>query len=119
MSDKKLVVLGLGYVGLPLVVEAVNQDLEVVGLDVKTATVEGLNGGRSHVDDIDDHTVREIVKKGFRATSDGSCLDNADVAVICVPTPLDEQKAPDLGSVRSAASIIRDHLRPGMLVVLE
>jgi len=119
MSEKKLVVLGLGYVGLPLVVEAVSRGLEVVGLDVKQSTVDGLNAGRSHVDDINDSSVADLLKRGFRATSDPTCLSEADVAVICVPTPLDEQKAPDLRAVRSAAAMIRDHLHPGMLVVLE
>ncbi|MFM8528117.1 MAG: nucleotide sugar dehydrogenase [Ilumatobacteraceae bacterium] len=119
MSEKKLVVLGVGYVGLPLVVEAVSRGLEVVGLDVKQSTVDGLNAGRSHVDDISDSTVADIRTKGFRATDDPACLHEADVAVICVPTPLDDQKAPDLQAVRSAAAMIRDHLRPGMLVVLE
>ncbi|MFM8648892.1 MAG: NAD(P)-binding domain-containing protein, partial [Actinomycetota bacterium] len=119
MSEKKLVVLGLGYVGLPLVVEAVSRGLEVVGLDVKQSTVDGLNAGRSHVDDISDSTVADIRTKGFRATDDPACLREADVAVICVPTPLDDQKAPDLRAVRSAAAMIRDHLHPGMLVVLE
>jgi len=119
MSEKKLVVLGLGYVGLPLVVEAVSRGLEVVGLDVKQATVDGLNAGRSHVDDINHSSVADLLKRGFRATSDPTCLSEADVAVICVPTPLDEQKAPDLRAVRSAAAMIRDHLHPGMLVVLE
>jgi nucleotide sugar dehydrogenase len=119
MSEKNLVVLGLGYVGLPLVVEAVAQGLSVVGLDVKASTVDGLNAGRSHVDDISDEQVGGILARGFRATSDASCLDAADVAVICVPTPLDDQKAPDLRAVRSAAGMIRDHLHRGMLVVLE
>ena len=119
MSEKNLVVLGLGYVGLPLVVEAVAQGLSVVGLDVKASTVDGLNAGHSHVDDIADEQVSRIIAQGFRATSDASCLDAADVAVICVPTPLDDQKAPDLRAVRSAAGMIRDHLHRGMLVVLE
>jgi len=119
MSDKKLVVLGLGYVGLPLAVEAVAQGLSVVGFDVKDSTVDGLNAGRSHVDDVSDEQVGHMVAAGFRATSDASCLDDADVAVICVPTPLDDQKAPDLRAVRAAAATVRDHLRRGMLVVLE
>jgi len=119
MSDRKLVVIGLGYVGLPLAVEAVEQGLSVVGCDVKASTVDLLNSGRSHVDDIADSVVADMLKRGFRATSDAGCLSDAQVAVICVPTPLDAQKAPDLRAVRSAASMIRDHLHPGMLVVLE
>ena len=118
-SDRTLVVLGLGYVGLPLVAEATRQGLSVVGFDVKSSIVDGLNAGRSHVDDLSDEEVAGLLAAGFRATSDPACLDSADVAVICVPTPLDEQKAPDLRAVRSAATTIRDHLHPGMLVVLE
>jgi UDP-N-acetyl-D-glucosamine dehydrogenase len=118
-SDRTLVVLGLGYVGLPLVAEATRQGLSVVGFDVKPSIVDGLNAGRSHVDDLSDDEVAGLLAAGFRATSDPSCLDSADVAVICVPTPLDEQKAPDLRAVRSAAATIRDHLHKGMLVVLE
>ena len=118
-QDRQLVVLGLGYVGLPLVAEATRQGLSVVGFDVKTSIMDGLNAGVSHVDDLSDAEVAALVAAGFRATSDPSCLDAADVAVICVPTPLDDQKAPDLRAVRAAAATIRDHLRPGMLVVLE
>ena len=118
-SSQRLVVLGLGYVGLPLVREATQRGVAVTGFDVSVAVVEGLNAGRSHVDDISDADVAAMVAAGFRATSDPSCLDTAEVAVICVPTPLDEHKAPDLRAVESAARTIRDHLRAGMLVVLE
>ena len=118
-QDRQLVVLGLGYVGLPLVAEATRQGVSVVGFDVKASIVDGLNAGVSHVDDLSDAEVASLVASGFRATADPSCLDAADVAVICVPTPLDDQKAPDLRAVRAATATIRDHLHPGMLVVLE
>ncbi|MDA2946218.1 MAG: nucleotide sugar dehydrogenase [Actinomycetota bacterium] len=118
-DQPSLVVIGLGYVGLPLVVEAVRAGVPVTGFDVKASTVEGLNAGRSHVDDISDDVVGEMLAAGFRATGDASCLDAADVVVICVPTPLDGDGAPDLGAVRAATATVRDHLRPGTLVVLE
>ena len=118
-SPERLVVLGLGYVGLPLVAEAVRQGVSCVGLDVSERVVAGLNAGRSHVDDISDAEVAELLAGGFVATNDPRCLADADVAVICVPTPLDGNQAPDLRAVRSAAGMIRDHLHPGMLVVLE
>lgn len=118
-SSQQLVVLGLGYVGLPLVREATHRGVPVTGFDVSPAVVGGLNAGRSHVDDISDAEVAAMVQVGFTATSDPACLDTADVAVICVPTPLDERRAPDLRAVEAAARTIRDHLRPGMLVVLE
>ena len=118
-TDRRLVVLGLGYVGLPLAVEASRRGLSVVGFDVNDAVVAALNDGRSHVDDIDDSVVSTARSAGFRATADASCLDETDVAVICVPTPLDDDRAPDLRAVRAATATIRDHLHPGMLVVLE
>ncbi|MFM8531073.1 MAG: nucleotide sugar dehydrogenase, partial [Ilumatobacteraceae bacterium] len=92
-SSQRLVVLGLGYVGLPLVREATQRGVAVTGFDVSAAVVGVLNAGRSHVDDISDADVAAMVATGFRATSDPSCLDTAEVAVICVPTPLDENKA--------------------------
>ena len=118
-SDHRLVVLGLGYVGLPLVIEASRRGLAVTGLDLSSRVVDGLNAGRSHVDDISDADVSAAVAAGFRATTDAACLRDADVAVICVPTPLDAERAPDLSAVRAAAATVRDHLHGGMLVVLE
>jgi UDP-N-acetyl-D-glucosamine dehydrogenase len=93
-ADDTLVVIGLGYVGLPLVMEAVRQGVSVIGLDVSERVVDGLNTGRSHVDDIDDAELGEALANGFTATTDPSVLASADVAVICVPTPLDDHQAP-------------------------
>ena len=118
-SSQRVVVLGLGYVGLPLVREATLRGLSVIGFDVSPTVVDALNSGRSHVDDITDGEVAQLVECGFRATTDPSCLADAEVAVICVPTPLDERRAPDLRAVESASRTIRDHLHRGMLVVLE
>ncbi|MFM8648439.1 MAG: nucleotide sugar dehydrogenase [Actinomycetota bacterium] len=118
-SDHRLVVLGLGYVGLPLVIEASRRGLAVTGLDLSSRVVDGLSAGRSHVDDISDADVSAAVAAGFRATTDAACLRDADVAVICVPTPLDADRAPDLSAVRAAAATVRDHVHAGMLVVLE
>ncbi|MFV2197048.1 nucleotide sugar dehydrogenase [Nocardiopsis sp. LOL_012] len=114
-----LVVLGLGYVGLPLAAEAVSSGLSVTGLDLNRAVVEGLNQGRSHVDDLSDADVAAMVGAGFTATADPACLGRARAIVICVPTPLSEEGGPDLGAVRSAARSIASHLAPGTLVVLE
>jgi len=114
-----LVVVGLGYVGLPLVAEATRAGLSVVGLDIDAQRVAALNGGRSHVDDLSDGDIGELLIRGFRATDDPSVLASADVAVICVPTPLTDVGGPDLGAVDSAASSVAAHLHPGQLVVLE
>ena len=114
-----LVVVGLGYVGLPLVEAATLSGLDVVGLDVSSRIVDGLNAGISHVDDISDQQVRELLERGFRATSDPSVISSASVVVICVPTPLGSEGGPDLTYVLSAANSIGKYLVSGQLVVLE
>jgi nucleotide sugar dehydrogenase len=114
-----LVVIGLGYVGMPLAQEATRAGLTVGGYDITTAVVDGLNAGSSHIDDLSDADVAEMLKAGFRASTDASILDEADVAVICVPTPLAEDGGPDLGAVKAAVRDVAAHLHPGMLVILE
>ena len=117
-----VVIIGLGYVGLPLAQEAVRVGLRVTGLDVRQSTVDGLNAGRSHVDDLSDADIAAMVAGGFRATTDLSELtgDNApDVTVICVPTPLSESDGPDLTAVKAATESAAAMLKPGALVVLE
>ena len=115
----ELVVVGLGYVGLPVVVEASRSGLRCVGFDVSSSVVAALSSGRSHVDDIDDHEVAEIVAGGTSFSEDPVCFDGAEVIVVCVPTPLKDDRTPDLSSVESASRTIAAHLRPGTLVVLE
>jgi UDP-N-acetyl-D-glucosamine dehydrogenase len=114
-----VVVLGLGYVGLPLAQEAVRAGLSVIGFDVNQRVIDGLNAGRSHVDDLSDDDVAAMVAGGFRATPDESEIAQARTAVICVPTPLLEDGGPDLGAVTVATRTIARNLQPGMLVVLE
>ncbi len=113
------VIVGLGYVGLPLAQEAVRRGMNIVGLDAAGRVVDGLNAGRSHVDDLDDAAVQAMLRSGFRATQDASVVADADAVVICVPTPLSADGGPDLSAVGSAGRAVADHLRPGMLVVLE
>jgi UDP-N-acetyl-D-glucosamine dehydrogenase len=115
----KLVVIGLGYVGLPLGVEAARAGFQVVGLDTSERVVRELNQGRSHVDDVTHTDVREILSGGFTASTDTSCIATADVVVICVPTPLDGELGPNLNAVEDAARHIASHLQPGQLLVLE
>ncbi|RSM67467.1 nucleotide sugar dehydrogenase [Actinoplanes sp. ATCC 53533] len=113
------VILGLGYVGLPLAQQAIRAGMSVLGYDVNAAVVEALAAGRSHVDDLSDADVADMTAGGFRTTADESLIAAADVAVICVPTPLSEGDGPDLRAVTGAAEAIGRNLRPGMLVVLE
>jgi len=114
-----LVVLGLGYVGLPLVNEAAEAGLAVIGFDTNTQLVDALNAGKSPVDTVSDEDVSSIVARGFRATADVDEIRGAKVAVICVPTPLSPDGGPDLRAVLGATRTVAQVLEPGMLVVLE
>ena len=114
-----VVIIGMGYVGLPLAREATAAGLSVIGLDVDHEVVDGLNHGRSHIDDLADADVVEMLDRGFIATADTSQLRRARTIVICVPTPLSSDGAPELGPLRTAAASVAQHLQPGTLVILE
>ena len=118
-SSVEAVIIGMGYVGLPLAREASAAGLSVIGLDVSPEVVDGLNQGRSHVDDLADCDVGEMVGRGFFATTDSRYLRRAQTVVICVPTPLSSDGAPDLGPVRRAVASVAEHLQAGTLVILE
>ena len=113
------VILGLGYVGLPLAQEATRAGLKVLGFDVNAGVVEALNSGIAHVDDLSDEDVAAMLAGGFEATTDESRIAEAKVTVICVPTPLSDEGGPDLRAIQAAGTAIARHLQPGMLVILE
>lgn len=119
-SDRHdLVVIGMGYVGLPLAQEATRAGLRVVGYDVVPPVVEGLNAGQSHIDDLSDADIADMRDRGFFATTDPAVLARADAIVICVPTPLTPEGGPDLNAVLGATGDIARFLQPGQLIVLE
>jgi UDP-N-acetyl-D-glucosamine dehydrogenase len=113
------VIIGMGYVGLPLAREASAAGLSVIGLDVNQEVVDGLNQGRSHVDDLADFDVIEMLGRGFFVTAEASQLRCARTIVICVPTPLSTDGAPDLGPLKRAAAAVAEHLQQNTLVILE
>ena len=115
----KAVIIGLGYVGLPLAQAAKTSGIEVVGLDLNQQIVDGLNSGVSHIDDLADDEIVALVAQGFRATSDSSVISDADLVVICVPTPLDASGSPDLTAVIAATKSVAIHMSAGVTVVLE
>jgi UDP-N-acetyl-D-glucosamine dehydrogenase len=116
----RVAVIGLGYVGLPLAVAFARAGFPVVGVDVDEKKVAALNAGRSYIGDVSDEDLRPHVASGrLRATTDYDALREADAIFICVPTPYDAQRAPDLSFVRAAAEGIRPRLRSGQLVVLQ
>ncbi|WP_328708071.1 nucleotide sugar dehydrogenase [Streptomyces mesophilus] len=114
-----LVVVGLGYVGLPLARAASASGLRVVGLDRSAPVVQGLNSGVSHIDDISDADVQAMIERGFRAVDSPEVIAEAAAVVICVPTPLTDHGAPELGAVNASVADIAAHMTPGTLVVLE
>jgi UDP-N-acetyl-D-glucosamine dehydrogenase len=118
-STLDLVVIGLGYVGLPLAHEAVRSGLRVAGLDRDSAVVANLAAGHSHIDDLGDDDIATMVAAGFRATTDPTVIAGAAAVVICVPTPLTPDGVPDLRAIRSATGDVARHVTAGTLVVLE
>jgi UDP-N-acetyl-D-glucosamine dehydrogenase len=119
MPHSDLVVVGLGYVGLPLAQESVRSGLRVTGFDVSQRIIDALNSGTSHIDHLSDAAVNEMRTGGFSATADPSCLAEADNIVICVPTPLRDGTTPDLDAVEASTRTITSQLTSGSLVVLE
>jgi UDP-N-acetyl-D-glucosamine dehydrogenase len=118
-AQQDVLVIGLGYVGLPLAVQAARAGFGVTGYDTRAEITSGLMAGRSHVDDVTDAEVAQMVAQGFRAVTDETRLGPHDVIVICVPTPLSVADGPDLSAVRAATATAGALLRPGTLVSLE
>ncbi|MDP9481891.1 MAG: nucleotide sugar dehydrogenase [Chloroflexota bacterium] len=119
-DDRRLAVIGLGYVGLPLAIAFAEAGLEVEGIDAHPGRVSELSAGRSPIDDITDSRLADAIAAGMRVVgTDAARLSEADVIMVCVPTPIDAAKDPDLGPVLSAAELIRRHLRKDHLVILQ
>lgn len=113
-------VIGLGYVGLPLAVELAKAGFRVIGFEVNTKVADGVNGGRSHVADVDSSTVADLVRGGrLEATVQMGRLKECDSISICVPTPLSKTRDPDVSYVHAAGEAVADMLRAGQLVILE
>ena len=113
-------VVGLGYVGLPLLVEFARSGYQAVGFDLDRAKVDALTAGRSYIPDVSDRDVQSLRSTGrLVATTDFAELATVDTVNICVPTPLRKTKDPDMSYVVSAVETIAAHLKPGMLVILE
>lgn len=113
-------IVGLGYVGLPLALGFADGGIPVVGFDIDSAKVESIAGGRSYIKTIPSESVAACVSAGrFRATTDFREIASVDVVIICVPTPLNKHREPDLSFVERTAREIAPHLRPGQVLSLE
>ena len=116
----RVAIIGLGYVGLPLALEFARAGFRVNGIDVDETKCEQVNAGGSYVGDVPSAAVAEQVGAGqLQATAEYVALEKADVAVICVPTPLNKTKDPDISYILSAVDELARHMHPGMLVILE
>ncbi len=118
--EARVTTVGLGYVGLPLALTVSEAGFCVTGLDLNTDRVAAINAGERVVSYFPENRVGDAVASGrFSASSDGAVLAEADVILICVPTPLSGEREPDLKYVTAAARTIAEWLRPGQLVILE
>lgn len=113
-------VVGLGYVGLPMALAFARAGFPVVGIDVDPERCEALARGRSYITDVTDAQLQSVQESSsFRASSSLALLAEADIILICVPTPLRKSKDPDLTAILGAADAVALHLRPGQLIMLE
>lgn len=112
-------VIGLGYVGLPLLLTAIEAGLSGVGFDISPDRVEDLRAGRSMIDDVSDEQLQDALTRGVSFTVDEQELADADAIFICVPSPLGRNRQPDLSYIEAAASTVERLVRPGQLIVLE
>lgn len=112
-------IVGLGYVGLPLVLRFNEVGYKVIGFDIDDAKVEALLGKRSYIDHIPAGRIGEAIDRGFQPTTDFARAAEADALIVCVPTPLDKHREPDLSFVLNTADSLLPHLRAGQVLSLE
>ena len=116
----KIGIIGLGYVGLPLGLEFANKGFSVTGFDIDEKKIPLLNSGKTYIKHISEKRIKKaLVDKKFKATSDFSLLSICDAIIICVPTPLNEHREPDMTFIENSGKIVARYLRKGQLVVLE
>jgi len=122
INDKsaKIGVIGLGYVGLPLAIEFVKAGYKVIGIDVNIIKVNSINSGKNYIKDVNDEEFNNAVKQQqLIATSDFSVVSDLDAISICVPTPLNKEKNPDISFIVSVMDEIKEYIHSGMIIVLE
>lgn len=116
----KIAIVGLGYVGLPLSLQFARSGVNVLGLDIDPAKIEFLNEGRSYIKHIESPAILEQIKAGkFTASADFSRIREVEAVIICVPTPLNKNREPDISYILNTGQSIAPHLQKGTLVALE
>jgi UDP-N-acetyl-D-glucosamine dehydrogenase len=122
IAEKRAVigVVGLGYVGLPLIVEFALKGFEGIGFEVDQKKADEINAGKSYIVDVSNENVKKCIEsEKLKATTDFSELEKCDVIIICLPTPLRKTKDPDMSYILAAGEEIQKYLRRGQLVILE
>ena len=116
----KIAIVGLGYVGLPLALQFARSDTQVLGLDIDAAKVKSLMAGRSYIRHIESSVIALEVKSGrFSASTDFSRIQEVEALLICVPTPLNKNREPDISYILQTGESVAPHMRKGLLVALE
>jgi len=119
-NEAKIGVVGLGYVGLPLLMEFVEQNFRTIGFDIDAKKVEMLNQGKSYIKHIDESRVKKVRESDiFEASDDFSRIKEVDCILICVPTPLNKYREPDLSFIESTSKVLSKNIRAGQFIVLE
>jgi UDP-N-acetyl-D-glucosamine dehydrogenase len=117
---KTIAIIGLGYVGLPLALQFSRSGATVIGIDIDPSKVDALTQGRSYIKHITPESIREQLAAGhLSATTDFAAAQQADAVIICVPTPLNKNREPDISFIVATGKALAPHLRPGVLVALE
>src|ERR1700704_3306265 len=115
-----IAIVGLGYVGLPLSLQFARSGVNVLGLDIDPAKVDALNQGRSYIKHVSGETVaKQVQTRRLTAATDFARVREVETVIICVPTPLNKNREPDISFILQTGHAIAPHLRPGALVVLE
>ncbi|PKM30364.1 MAG: UDP-N-acetyl-D-glucosamine dehydrogenase [Gammaproteobacteria bacterium HGW-Gammaproteobacteria-11] len=112
-------IVGLGYVGLPLMLRYSSVGYRVLGIDIDQGKVELLNHGKSYIEHISSQMIEQAIGTGFSATTDFSRIAECDALILCVPTPLNKYREPDISYVTNTADALKPHLREGQIISLE
>ena len=116
----KICIVGLGYVGLPLAIQFAQSNVTVVGLDVDGAKVDLIQRGQSYIKHIAPETIAKVLKNNrFLASTDFGHIKESDAVIICVPTPLNKNREPDISYITETGRLVAPHFSKGTLVVLE
>jgi UDP-N-acetyl-D-glucosamine dehydrogenase len=116
----KIGVIGLGYVGLPLAVEACAKGYKVIGFDIQQKKVDMVNKGCSYISDVEASKLQSMVnEERLKATCEFQLIKELDVVIICVPTPLDKYQQPNISYIKNSAEVVGEYIKKGTLIILE